>query len=66
MVKEVEFSNESEVLAELENYSNAADQPLFDGYLEDEGTTLKVVIHTPLCGEAVAQRKLILFGAIEL
>ena len=45
MVKEVEFSNESEVLAELENYSNAADQPLFDGYLEDEGTTLKVVIH---------------------
>ena len=61
MVREVEFSNESEVLAKLENYSNAADQPLFEGYLEDDGTTLKIKTHIPLSGEAVAQRKLILY-----
>lgn len=61
MVKEVEFSNESEVLAPLENYSNAADQPLFDGSLSDSGITLNITVHVPLSGEAVAQRKLMLF-----
>lgn len=61
MVKEVEFSNESEVLAEDQNYSNAADQPLFEGHLTDSGVTLDVTVHIPLSGEAVAQRKLFLF-----
>ncbi len=66
MVKEVEFSNRSEVLAVSENYSNAVDQPLFDGHLEDKGVTLKVKVHIPLNGENVAKRKLILyFGNVD-
>jgi hypothetical protein len=61
MVREVEFSNESEILAELENYSNDPDQPLFEGYLEDSGQDLKIKVHIPLNGESVAQRQLFLF-----
>lgn len=62
MVKEVEFSNASEILGISENYSNAADQPLFDGYLSTEnGHTLNVITHIPLHGQAVAQRQLFLF-----
>lgn len=66
MVKEVEFSNRSEILAASENYSNAVDQPLFDGHLEDKGVTLKVKVHIPLSGETVAKRRLILyFGNVD-
>ncbi len=61
MVKEVEFSNVSEVLGASEVYSNAPDQPLFDGYLTDNALSLNIVVHSPLRGPAVAQRKLFLF-----
>jgi len=66
MVKEVEFSNESEVLSNLENYSNAPDQPLYTGHIEDDGVTLKIKVHVPLLNELASQRKLILFyGSID-
>ena len=61
MVREVEFSNESEVLNESSLYSNAPDQPLFTGYLEDEGKTLKIVVHSELPRESEAKRKLFLY-----
>lgn len=61
MVKEVEFSNESEVLAAGELYSNAPDQPILDGYLEDDGTTLKIIVHSQLNHESVSKRQLFLF-----
>ena len=61
MVKEVEFSNESEVLSDLELYSNAPDQPLYDGYLTDKGTTLNIVVHVPLLNPFASKRKLFLY-----
>ena len=61
MVKEVELSNEVEILAAEESYSNDAGQPLFEGYLEDDGMTLKIITHTPLKEESVSKRKLFLF-----
>ena len=61
MVKEVEFVNESEVLASTEDYSNSVDQPLYEGYLTTKGTTLNVVVHAPLPGIASAKRKLFLY-----
>jgi hypothetical protein len=66
MVKEVEFSNEFEVLGEYQPYSNAPDQPLFDGYIEDEGKTLKIVVHSPLSFPSEYKRKLFLyFGNVD-
>ena len=61
MVKEVEFSNEVEVLASTEPYSNEVGQDLFEGHLENNGSRLHIVTHTPLKPSAIAKRKLFLF-----
>ena len=66
MVKEVEFANILEVLAETQDYSNSGDQPLFTGKLSDDGVTLDISVHVPLLPELLAKRKLYLyFGNVD-
>ncbi len=61
MVKEVEFSNVSEVLNADLPYSNSGDQKLFSGELDEDGTSLDISVHVPLLTELLAKRKLFLF-----
>ena len=60
MVKEVEFSNSSEILSESQEYSNSADQGLFEGTLTDDGLSLNIKVRVPLLAEVFAKRKLFL------
>ncbi len=61
MVKEVEFSNTSEILAVSEQSANSEDQSLFEGVLKGEGLTLDIKVRVPLLSEAYAKRKLFLY-----
>jgi hypothetical protein len=66
MVREVEFSNESEVLHPTKEYTNAPDQAMFEGYLESDCKLLNIKVHVPLSDDSVSQRKLFLyFGNVD-
>jgi len=61
MVKEVEFSIVTELIAENIPYSNSIDQNLFIGELESNGTILNIMPRIPLPTGIFAKRQLSLF-----